>query len=382
MNRTNYPINLGLAPFEIDHIDPMGQGVSKITDEILFVRKTLPGEKGVARILKRAKGVAFGEIHELTTRSPERADPSCPHFQDCQGCHFLHTEYDEEIKSKLATFHRGLAHQLPHFKQNIKIHQASKRLGYRTRIQLHFDHKNDVIGFVDAWKKQIIPVPQCQVAEPVIQEKLQELYLGRSWRKLVKGKGHLELSTTAEGEIHLAINRPYSAGGFRQVFPEMNDVLLEIINQTLGHYPDYYGPNKVLLDLFGGDGNLSRSLTQGRSYVVDSFVPREKQQGHQEFHKIDLYSDYALPLFKQVLGERPLPVLILDPPRSGLKNLSQWVETLEPELIIYVSCHHATQLRDVTPLQESYEILEAHLLDFFPSTFHFETVLILKRRKS
>lgn len=35
-----------LIPFKIETLDPLGQGVSKIADQITFIAKTLPGEEG------------------------------------------------------------------------------------------------------------------------------------------------------------------------------------------------------------------------------------------------------------------------------------------------------------------------------------------------
>ncbi len=61
--------------FEIDHIDPLGQGVSKQGETITFVAGTLPGESGTATVYKRAKGVQFARLDSLhkTAEQPHRA---------------------------------------------------------------------------------------------------------------------------------------------------------------------------------------------------------------------------------------------------------------------------------------------------------------------
>ena len=95
----------------------------------------------------------------------------------------------------------------------------------------------------------------------------------------------------------------------------------------------------------------------------------------------DLYDDQSLKNVKnklQGLGVRP-SVLVLDPPRSGLKNMDQWLEEFKPKPVAYVSCDPHTLVRDIMPLK-NYNLIELHLIDFFPSTFHFETVAFLERK--
>lgn len=383
MSSTNYRQNNSTSPFEIEHVDPLGQGVSKLDNKIVFVRKTLPGETGMAKILKSKKGVSFAEKTHLEQASPNRIVPECPHFETCPSCHYLHTTYDEEIQFKSKTFERDLSYAVPKdTRVDLKIHRANSRLHYRTRIQLHFDQKHQQLGYVDPLHEDIISVPECRIAIPEVTQRLQELYDHQSWKEQApKGEGHLEIALTEKDELLTSFNKPYSAGGFRQVYPEMNDQMLQVIRQEALSFLDQKGRSPVLVDLFGGSGNLSKPLPEFQSTVVDSHVPKIASKDHQSFFQIDLYSPFAVELFEKLTQIKQAPLLILDPPRSGLKNLNEWVDYLNPEKIFYVSCHHATQLRDLKPLWDKYTLESSHLFDFFPSTFHFETLMILKRRE-
>ncbi len=80
--------------FNIDHIDPLGQGVSKSNERVTFIKKTLPGERGDARLISAKKGVEFASLETLTQKSPDRITPECTHFDHCNGCDFLHTSYE------------------------------------------------------------------------------------------------------------------------------------------------------------------------------------------------------------------------------------------------------------------------------------------------
>ena len=94
--------------FEIDHMDPLGQGVSKKDGLITFVAGTLPGETGTAKVYKRAKGVQFARLETLDHVADNRVEPVCPHFNQCPGCQYLHTDYANELSYKKAVLQRSL----------------------------------------------------------------------------------------------------------------------------------------------------------------------------------------------------------------------------------------------------------------------------------
>jgi len=60
-----------------------------------------------------------------------------------------------------------------------------------------------------------------------------------------------------------------------------------------------------------------------------------------------------------------------------MKHLTEWA----PETIIYVSCDPQTLIRDlaVVPARD-YRIDSVEGLDLFPQTYHFETIVRLRRR--
>ena len=120
-------------------MDPLGQGVSKVTDKIVFIPGTLPGEEGHAEILKESKGVAFAKIISISKRSPQRIEPECPHFSECNGCHYLHTDYSSELEFKK----KSLEKDFQKFKNlpPLEIFEAPSRLNYRNRVQLHYHKK-------------------------------------------------------------------------------------------------------------------------------------------------------------------------------------------------------------------------------------------------
>ena len=78
-------------------------------------------------------------------------------------------------------------------------------------------------------------------------------------------------------------------------------------------------------------------------------------------------------------GEAPETVLV-NPPKSGLKNFTANVIAAKPNRIIYVSCYpESLRIDSEIFLQHNYKITSAHIVDQFPQTSHFEVVMLFER---
>lgn len=351
--------------FHIDHIDPLGQGVHKDGATVCFIPKTLPGETGEAEIIKRTKGVSFGRVIELETLSPQRIEAACVHFNQCPGCQFLHAPYELELESKknsLARLLRSLNIT------SLKTHAAPRRWSYRNRMQLHYDVHTQKLGVNTP--SGITAIPSCLMPNEKLKDAFESLY--KNWLFLVKNEpdqGHIEIYEK-NGEVQTSINRPYAEGGFSQVFDEMNRTALDLVTD----YAQKLAPNSVL-DLFGGAGNLSLPLTEANVLVVDGIVPDQALAKHQEFFQLNLYSKGALQALERKFPEK-VDLMLVDPPRSGFTGLGNFVSTFKPDHLIYMSCFAPSLMRDLKEINPV--SIDVHLLDFFPSTHHYETLTFIK----
>jgi 23S rRNA (uracil1939-C5)-methyltransferase len=71
-------------------------------------------------------------------------------------------------------------------------------------------------------------------------------------------------------------------------------------------------------------------------------------------------------------GYRP-EVLMLDPPRSGARGMTEPIAQLKARRLIYVSCNPSTLVRDLRELvRKGYKVLGVRGFDFFPNTHHIE----------
>ncbi len=192
---------------------------------------------------------------------------------------------------------------------------------------------------------------------------------------LIKGSLHLT-------EQFMRKEFEYPITGFFQNNSHLAEKMLEYSRTVL----ETYTTQKAhLLDLYGGVGtfgivnaDLFRSVT-----IVENSAPAiaAAQQNilkngikNATAHVLD-----AKQLRKVNLGT-PLFV-ITDPPRTGMDvKVIQYLNTLQPKVILYVSCNVQQLAKEIHKFK-NYEIKSVALFDLFPQTPHGEVVVELKRKE-
>jgi len=131
------------------------------------------------------------------------------------------------------------------------------------------------------------------------------------------------------------------------------------------------GSQKVL-DLFCGLGNFTLPIAKNAAEVVGVegdivMVQRAKQTAldngvsNTSYYAFDLTSDVqSEPWMKQQYDR-----ILLDPPRSGAKEVIEHFGKLKAERIVYVSCHPGTLARDADELvnKQGYRLVGAGVMD-------------------
>jgi 23S rRNA (uracil1939-C5)-methyltransferase len=198
----------------------------------------------------------------------------------------------------------------------------------------------------------------------------------------------------------------HEVGGFKyQVshlsFFQVNRFLTEDLLKTIT--ADAKG--KVALDLYAGVGFFTLPLARTFEKVVSvdanlaatrDLFANAKSAGVE----IISHNEHSEKFLKKT-EEKP-EFVVLDPPRSGLGvEAATALAALEASEIAYLSCDPATLARDLSVLTGSsrkpggpltgaaggsengsakpYEIVEMHMFDLFPQTFHIETLVRLRK---
>ena len=141
----------------------------------LFVPFGITGEKVRVEITEEKKNYARGKIVEVIEPSSTRINPRCPHFTDCGGCHYQHLAYADQLTLK----QRILTQQLERLGKitNPPVQPiVASPLGwnYRNTVQFHLTAQGQP-GFQEPGSHLVVPVEQCLLCEPAINEIWQRL---------------------------------------------------------------------------------------------------------------------------------------------------------------------------------------------------------------
>jgi 23S rRNA (uracil1939-C5)-methyltransferase len=139
---------------------------------------------------------------------------------------------------------------------------------------------------------------------------------------------------------------------------------------------------KRIVDLYSGAGNFSLPLSMDAEEIIaveDSRQAIEDGKLNARLNSINNCRFLKLPAERFDIDRAD--VLIVDPPRPGLTNIVlNKMLAQNPERIVYVSCNPSTFARDLKKLHVNYELESIRLIDFFPQTYHIESIAFLNRR--
>lgn len=169
-----------------------------------------------------------------------------------------------------------------------------------------------------------------------------------------------------------------SPNAFFQTNPHGAALLLDTVREFASDLTD-----KTLLDLYCGTGFFGVALaseakrTVGVELVADAIrdarINAELNNVTVEFH------DAATEAF--AWQDIKPDVVIVDPPRAGMhdKALADLLAN-PPERLIYISCNYKSFARELTFLQEKYDVVAMRAVDMFPHTPHVELVTALVKK--
>jgi len=411
-----------------------GDGLARLPDgKAVFLPFVLPGEEVSATIVKEKSSFARATADQVLKASAHRAEPRCPYFASCGGCHYQHGGYTEQLEVKRAIVKETLLrHAKLEWKGDIITHSAEP-WNYRNRVRMRVQTSPEfALGYHRFGSHDLLPVRQCPISSPAINRVVQVLWEMGESGKVPPGISEIEFfadhaDTKLVLEIYTAAGPPgmQEFGGALQTrMPEIKGVafftqaagaagvaqLKETVGNTALAYQvgeksfrvsagsffqtnrhlvrelvqtvagDFHG--KIALDLFAGVGLFANHLSKrfDQVFAVESSVLAAADlQANAQKNVVPVRSttEGFLP---RCLNMQP-ELVVVDPPRAGLGHKStQLLAALRVKRIVYVSCDPATLARDVRLLLETgYHVEEVHMIDLFPQTFHIESIVRLAR---
>lgn len=353
---------------KVQRIDSFGQGVCEIDGHLVFVPKTLTSEVIKIKLIEKKKGVYFGTLLDILEASKLRESSECTHFDTCNGCNYLHISYQEELTLKLSALKQALSY-LSFKNFQAQLIQPKQRFGYRNRIQLHYRTKPIAqLGFLNS--NSILPINECLLPREEIRKFYSNFKL--NWQdhlpKNAPASGHIEIYFH-DNSLSVAWNSNYSHLGFTQVNDEANQLLKNTLSS-------YFTQSRKVLELFCGNGNLLKNVRH--ELTINGFDTFGNLPTPHVFTQANLFETSGIAKVLNVTQKLKFQDLVVDPPRSGFKELSSIAVASECERLFYVSCWPSTMVRDLEKLflARPWTQMKVYLIDMFPGTKHFETLCI------
>lgn len=403
-----------------------GECLGRLPDgRAVFVPFVLPGELADVEITENKERFARGRVLELLEASPNRVTPPCPYFSFCGGCHYQQLGYAQQLSLKKGLVEDQLQRigkfsDLP----EIQITASPTPFGYRNQAQFHPTHAEDAettprLGFKRAASDEVLPIEKCLLIPDEMNELLSQIEMDVDSgiaRVGMRLDSHGEVMLVFEGEtdeppelfIDLPVSSTYLSLDGRSLNLGGNDALvyrvlgkeflvspesffqvnLPVAQEMVSHVLTLIEgrENLSVLELYSGVGLFSRFLApHAKSLTAIESSPSacfDFAGNLDEFENISLYEGAVESLLPEILEQiKPVDLVVLDPPRSGLHaKARQALIDLNPREIIYISCDPSTLARDLKQLcAAGYSLHSVRAFDIFPQTAHVETMTVLRR---
>ncbi len=363
-----------------------GQGVvAHPSGRTAFVPGVWPGEEGRFRVVGSKGRVMFARVVELTVWSPHRRPAPCPHHghshKECGGCPWQFVAYPAQLDAK----QQRIAQSLERFELGSTLRNiwpSDDEFAYRNRAQFKSDGQR--LGYVAANSQQLIDIKACSILNLSNQAHLARLRAqlpNPQWRPQ-RRQPWVTLDVDdllPDGEVSVNERLP-----FRQANASQNARMKRWLAEHLASLPE----RQKALELFCGSGNFTEVLLDsGVSDVaavegVDAaLVALMKALPDPRVRTlcVDLFDAEAFA--RLIRAERDADILLLDPPREGLKQKAGLFDKKARfKHVFYISCDLATFCRDLQAFVEAgYQVQEIQPLDQFPQTPHVELMARLDR---
>ena len=419
-----------------------GQAIGTLDDgRKAFVWGGLPKELVTIRVTKKKSHFVEGIVTEIIEKSPERITPKDENSYLSTSPWQIMPMSSEQSHKALLIEEAFLLHNIT-LPEKIEVFSDGVEFNYRNKVELSwFGYKTDDdeketldLAFFKRGGKGKVVVDGTSLAhpsinklaieirdllreKPIVARQLKTLLIRSDqqgnavWQLYIKDKienlisdDEAKLLSAAGGEIIysdpkspasriterlekfgdttlsdtiLGVAFNYACEGFFQVN-------IPVYEKALSDMKAWIDCNEKLstLDLYSGVGTIG--LTIGGDDVtlveINEHAVAEMQRNIAKLNRPNAKAILA-PIEKSleyITGEQ---IVIVDPPRAGLHaDVTNRLLETEPPRIIYLSCNPVTQARDVSLLQEKYEIVHHQGYNFFPRTPHIEHLVILDKK--
>lgn len=405
----------------ITNLENEGNGVCKIKGVITFVPKALESEKVLVRITDKKKSFARGKLVRVLEENEKRIVPDCPYYNECGGCNLRHQTSEENLKFKKEKVINALKRI---GKIDVKVDNVIKSFkenNYRNKAS--FKVEEDKIGFYEEGTYRLIDIKNCMLLSDKINEALKviRMYISLNDNNITditikygNAKDELLIIVNSNSNSDIKIlnylkNKldnlktlifndkiVYGDGYIRELikdlmfncsyksFFQVNSYQVETLYETAIKLAKL-NKKDVALDLYCGVGTITCFLSKYISKVIGIEIVDDAVRDAKENAKLNNINNVSFicgDVSKKIdLIKDKIDVIFVDPPRKGLdKKVIGAIKKINPKKIVYISCNPVTMARDLSYLNDLYDVKKVVPVDMFPNTAHTECVCVLETR--
>ena len=431
----------GLFQASIQSLSHEGRGIATINGKTTFIENALPGETVEFSYTSTRSKFDQGVAEKIINASEERVTPLCEFYGYCGGCSMQHMSPEAQLAHKQQVLLEQFEHLGQVSPEQVLPPLTGPISGYRHKARLAAKYvvkkEKTLVGFREKRSAFVADINACEVLHPEVGHKLTDL------SQLIESLSNrdqipqIEVAVSEENTAlvfrHLT---PFNETDIEQLKNFQSDYKFLIYLQPEGydsvhrldddsdlsmqyHLPDFdlslsflptdftqinveinrsmikqaiqhldLNENDQVLDLFCGIGNFTLPMATIAKRVTGvegdaGLIERAKLNASNnnlnnvDFHVADLAADELIYPFMQQHYNK----LLLDPARTGAKEIISALNLKEIDLIVYVSCNPATLARDAGILvnEKSYRLTHTGIMDMFPHTSHVESIAVFKR---
>ena len=426
----------------IEAVTHDGRGIAAVEGKKVFVAGALEGEE--VRFIRRKRRRKFdeAELLEVLVPSPQRVTARCAAFGRCGGCALQHIGIEEQREIKFGTLRDNLERIGKVVPEDWLEPLTGPEWHYRRRARLAVKDvpgKGRVlVGFRERHAPFITDMHRCEVIAKPVDDLIESLseFIGRLSISARLPQIEVAVAENAVALVFRVLDPPSEAdlalfcefgakhdlriwlqpGGLDSLALVWPEIAPEPLSYSLPEFDieiafepvdfvqinadinrrmvstaiDYLEPHADdrVLDLYCGIGNFSLPLgrkagevlgIEGETSLVQRAADNATRNGldNVRFRCADLA---AITGEESWLNEHWDRVL-LDPARSGAAEVIAHMRKIDPERIVYVSCHPGTLARDAGTLvnELGYRLRAAGIIDMFPHTAHVESVAVFSK---
>lgn len=146
--------------------------------------------------------------------------------------------------------------------------------------------------------------------------------------------------------------------------------------------------SELIVEAYSGVGAISLYIKDkakeiiGIESIKDAVINANQNARDNHAKNVSFVCADAADKLEYISKKRPIDVLIVDPPRSGLDELMlSCILKSKIKTIIYISCNPATLGKNLAVLNSRYKVQTIVPVDMFSHTAHIETIVKLTRMR-